>query len=167
MKDKGPLFRNHLPQLGFYLSVFLTMTTCATGNSFNVLPFIMNVVSMVKGQEPVPELPFKTWWPWEWKQSPVYETMYIYLFYASVLTQIGIPSVDALFLDFYLHVALMFEVIGMELEALVKDVIGKLFLTVKKIINFNFSRRRYVKRNIHRPRKFKAVRKIEGHNGKT
>lgn len=61
VRHKGPSFREHLPQLGYYLSVFLTLTTCATGNSFNMLPLIMNIISMVKGKEPIPELPFKTW----------------------------------------------------------------------------------------------------------
>lgn len=64
-------------------------------------------------------------WPWDWTHTPVYEVMYIYLFYASVLTQIGIPSVDALFLDFYLHVSLMFDVICVDLKSLVEDVVGK------------------------------------------
>ncbi|XP_063709111.1 odorant receptor 22c-like [Culicoides brevitarsis] len=62
------------------------------------------------------QLPFKSWWPFNYKQSPMYEIMFVYSFYSGVVTQIMIPACDGLFLDIYLHIGTLFDLLCYDLE---------------------------------------------------
>lgn len=52
--------------------------------------------------------------------------MYLYYWYAAIITQFGIAAGDGLVLDVYLHVAALFKVISYDLDHLVTDCIGNL-----------------------------------------
>lgn len=90
-----------------------------------MIPIISNVHARLEGREPIPELPFKSLWPWPSDVTPYYELMFIYCWIACLITAIGISATDALVMDLFYHVGSFFEIVSYDLDNLIKNVIGK------------------------------------------
>lgn len=87
----------------------------------------MNISAKIQGIEPIPELPFKSLWPWPSLVTPYYEIMFVYVSIGGIVTQIGIPATDALVMDLYYHVSSMFDMISNDLANLINTTNGKIY----------------------------------------
>lgn len=61
--------------------------------------------------------------PFSLQSSPVYDLMYIYYAYASITITVGIPCCDALIMDLYLHIGVLFKAVSFDLETLVQGIV--------------------------------------------
>lgn len=64
-------------------------------------------------------------WPFEYRVTPFYEIMYLYLIYAAIVTQFGISGTDTLLLDIYLHIGALMKIVAYDLDTLEDRSFGK------------------------------------------
>ncbi|XP_063709112.1 odorant receptor 22c-like [Culicoides brevitarsis] len=118
--EKGVSVRKWIPLKGFYSTIFLMSTTGTVALSFFAFPIIFNIQSSIKGVDFVPETMFKSVWPFNHMVTPYMEIIYLYMTYLLFVTQFGISGIDNLFMDIYLHVAALMNILAEDLKSMEK-----------------------------------------------
>lgn len=106
----------------FKICLLLTVFSEMTGIFFDVLPVSMNIYRMLTGQETLPDLPFKSVWPWNTTMTPGYEITYLLLVYSSWLTSTANPGIDCTFMGICFHISTEFYSLKSRLAKLSKKI---------------------------------------------
>ncbi|XP_059621793.1 odorant receptor 22c [Phlebotomus argentipes] len=116
------------------ITLILATLTSATCCSYVFIPIGKYLWAKHTGGETLRELPFKSVFPYDASQSPVYEITYIILSYSGYITAAGIIGMDGLFVGLCLHISGQFQIIQTNINTLVDREIG-----VLNCLNFLYS----------------------------
>lgn len=111
-----------LALISFKICFLLTVFSELTGIFFDVLPISMNIYRLATGQDPIPELPFRSVWPWNTTTTPRYEITYLLLVYSSWLTSTANPGLDCTFMGICFHISAEFHTLKTRLGKLSKNI---------------------------------------------